>query len=85
MVDMFYAPWPHHTHIDAGIVPTVPEETIRIPVEERLEASREDLDTLNSLPLYANQEVHLEENITTGDLRVVIRYLTPCITTLRAA
>jgi len=71
--------------LDAGIVPTVPEETIRIPLEERLEASREDLDTLNNLPLYANQEVYLLEDLFSRDLKVVISYRTPCITTLRAA
>ena len=71
--------------IDAGIVPTVLQEEIRIPREAWMEASREELESLNGLPLYANQEVSLQESIFTGDMRVLFRYRTPCITTLKEA
>lgn len=71
--------------IDAGIVPEQPVEEFRIGYDEWLEAPSEELGWLHNVPLYSNQEVYVSEDIFTRDVRVRIRYRTPCITSLKEA
>lgn len=71
--------------IDAGIVPTVPEEEFRISLDDWMTATPEDLRWLHDVPLYANQEASVSEELFSGDVKVRIRYHTPCITTLKEA
>lgn len=67
--------------IDAGMV--APAEAITVPLGAWLEASPEDLKRLQNLPLYANQQVSVQEELMSGDVKVRVRYRVPCITTLK--
>lgn len=69
--------------LDAGIVPTVPQEEFLISRDDWMTASSEDLHWMHDAPLYANQEVNVSEEMFSGDVMVRIRYRTPCITTLK--
>ncbi|QIG58143.1 hypothetical protein SEA_ZEPP_55 [Microbacterium phage Zepp] len=71
--------------IDAGIVPTVPQEEFIITREDWVNATLEELRWLHDVPLYANQEASVSEEMFSGDVKVRIRYRTPCITTLKEA
>lgn len=67
--------------IDAGIDRSEPEE-FRISRDAWMDATAEELDSLNDLPLYTNQQVSVSDALF-GDTIVRIRYSTPCITTLK--
>lgn len=66
--------------MDAGMI--APAETIRIPLDEWLSASTEELDSLRDLPLHTNQQYLVERELMTGDTLIRVRYGVPCITTL---
>ncbi|QWS69720.1 hypothetical protein SEA_WILLIAMSTRONG_53 [Microbacterium phage WilliamStrong] len=71
--------------IDAGVVPTVPEEEFIITLDDWMNASSEDIAWLHDVPLHTNQEARLSEQMFSGDVKVRIRYKTPCITSLGRA
>ncbi|QCW22322.1 hypothetical protein SEA_CHEPLI_54 [Microbacterium phage Chepli] len=71
--------------IDAGIVPTVSMEEFRITREDWMSATAEELTWLHDVPLYANQEARVSEEMFSGDVRVLIRYSVPCITSMGRA
>ncbi|QKY80349.1 hypothetical protein SEA_MERCEDES_49 [Microbacterium phage Mercedes] len=70
--------------IDAGIVPEQPIEEFVITRDSWLDATSEELSWLHDVPLYANQEASVSPQFN-GDVKVRIRYSTPCITTLKEA
>lgn len=67
--------------VDAGLV--APQQEIRISEEDWVSASTEEIASLSDLPLYANQQYRVEQDLMTGDTLVHVRYRTPCITTLK--
>ncbi|WNM75099.1 hypothetical protein SEA_MORRIGAN_54 [Microbacterium phage Morrigan] len=71
--------------IDAGIVPTVQHEEFIITREDWMGASAEELSWLHEVPLYSNQQASVSEEMFSGDVKVHIRYSTPCITSLGRA
>ncbi|QZD98640.1 hypothetical protein SEA_JEMERALD_52 [Microbacterium phage Jemerald] len=69
--------------IDAGIVPEQPLEEYIITREQWLAATRDEIEELRNLQLYTNQEYQWLEEVVSGNVKVRLRYSTPCITSLR--
>lgn len=82
-MNYFYAAEMLTPLIDAGIVPEQPEEEFTFLKWQWLDASREEIESLRNLRTYTNQEYFMLEGIFSDEVKVRIRYSTPCITSLR--